>query len=132
MKKATAPNRNLATPQLKTLAAPPGAATATAHRPSRFNKHSPPKRMSTPPNGGAPTSMEHGETLSAEQVLAALIALKQGNFNARLPGAWTAIAGKVADIFNDVAEMMAQSTTELSRISRGVGNEGRIHERLTS
>jgi HAMP domain-containing protein/CheY-like chemotaxis protein/signal transduction histidine kinase len=132
MKKETAPNRNLATPQLKTLAAAPDAANAKAHRSSRFHKNSPPKRMSTPPNGGTPTSMVHGETLSAEQVLAALIALKQGNFDARLPGAWTGIAGKVADTFNDVAEMMAQSTTELSRISRVVGNEGRIHERLTS
>jgi hypothetical protein len=34
MKKETAPNRNLATPQLKTLAAAPDAANAKAHRSS--------------------------------------------------------------------------------------------------
>src|SRR5436305_1997037 len=63
---------------------------------------------------------EQNETHSfahAEQVLAGLIALKKGNFDARLPQSWTGIVGKVADIFNDVAEMMSHSTDELSRIS---------------
>ncbi|HVV72106.1 MAG TPA: HAMP domain-containing protein, partial [Verrucomicrobiae bacterium] len=59
------------------------------------------------------------------------MALKQGDFGARLPVSWTGIAGKVADTFNHVAEMMQLSTSELSRISRVVGKEGRIQERLT-
>ena len=70
--------------------------------------------------------------LDPEQVLSALMALKRGAFEVRLPVAWTGIAGKVADTFNDVAEMMSQSTDELSRISRVVGHQGQIHERLSS
>jgi HAMP domain-containing protein/signal transduction histidine kinase/CheY-like chemotaxis protein len=66
----------------------------------------------------------------ANRVLSGLIALKKGDFGVRLPAGWTGLSGKVADTFNDLAEMMALSTTELSRISRVVGQEGRIQERL--
>ncbi|HEV2207727.1 MAG TPA: HAMP domain-containing protein [Verrucomicrobiae bacterium] len=69
--------------------------------------------------------------MGLEQVLSALMAIKQGDFSVRLPVAWTGLAGKVADVFNDVAEMMSHSTAELSRISRVVGKEGRIQERMT-
>src|SRR6266704_3146169 len=72
---------------------------------------------------------EHGGY--AEQLLSALLAVKKGDFNVRLPVQWTGIGGKVADTFNDVAEMMARSTDELSRVSRVVGKEGRIQERLS-
>jgi HAMP domain-containing protein/signal transduction histidine kinase/DNA-binding response OmpR family regulator len=79
-------------------------------------------------NGGAGESNGH---LDAAQVLSALMALKNGDFSIRLPSFWTGIAGKVADTFNETAEMMSRSTEELSRISRVVGKEGRIQERLT-
>src|SRR5207302_4527939 len=60
-----------------------------------------------------------------------LISLKKGDFDTRLPVGWTGIAGKIADTFNDFAELMSLSTAELSRISRVVGKEGRIQERLS-
>src|ERR1044071_401721 len=68
--------------------------------------------------------------LNAEQVLGALMELKRGHFGVRLPVAWTGISGKVADAFNEVADMMSRTTVELSRISRVVGKEGKIQERL--
>src|SRR5438105_3113047 len=52
--------------------------------------------------------------LPAEQVLAALKALKRGDFDVRLAGAWTGVAGQVADTYNEIAEMMARSTEELT------------------
>jgi len=89
-----------------------------------------PRRGISPTNGGVGEG-EANTQLNAEQVLAALMALRQGDFLARLPVGWTGIAGKVADTFNEVAELMSRSTNELSRISRVVGQEGRIHERLS-
>jgi HAMP domain-containing protein/signal transduction histidine kinase/CheY-like chemotaxis protein len=80
---------------------------------------------------GARKDDEHEDQLDVEKVLAALEALKKGDFSTRLPVAWTGIAGKVADSFNGVAELMSNSTEELSRISRVVGKEGRIQERLS-
>src|SRR5712691_8905462 len=70
-----------------------------------------------------------GESFQAE-VLMALLALKQGNFSARLPHTWHGVAGKMADAFNDLAEEMDQQTSELNRVSRVVGQEGRINERM--
>jgi len=85
-------------------------------------------------NGGVANGNGHAleeGVLDAEQVLSALISIKKGEFNTRLPLGWVGIAGKVADTFNDVAELMSRSTDELNRVSRVVGKEGRIQERLT-
>ncbi|EEF60017.1 HAMP domain-containing protein [Pedosphaera parvula] len=71
------------------------------------------------------------DDLDTKSVLAALNALKKGDFTARLPVEWTGLAGKVADTFNDLAEIMDRSTHDLSRISHVVGKEGKISERLT-
>src|SRR5438093_9376823 len=64
-------------------------------------------------------------------MLTALKALKRGDFEARLAGAWTGLAAQVADTFNELAEMISRSTEELSRVSRVVGKEGKIQERLS-
>ena len=69
--------------------------------------------------------------LPAEQIVAALKALKRGDFDVRLAGAWSGISGQVADEFNELAEMMGRSSEELSRISRIVGREGKLQERLS-
>jgi HAMP domain-containing protein/signal transduction histidine kinase/CheY-like chemotaxis protein len=70
--------------------------------------------------------------LDARQVLRVLAAMKKGDFSARLPMEWTGLAGKVADTFNDLAEQMENSTAELNRISRVVGKEGKLTERLAA
>src|SRR5262249_35497664 len=94
--------------------------TKPAPNPGHFRATRP-----APSNGDAESSMD------AEAVLSALVAFKKGNFSVRLPLTWTGVSGKVADAFNEVAELMAHQTEELSRISRVVGKEGRIQERLS-
>jgi HAMP domain-containing protein/signal transduction histidine kinase/CheY-like chemotaxis protein len=83
------------------------------------------------PNGNKSDDRSGSQAFDADRILSALLALNKGDFNVRLPVGWTGISGKVADTFNDLAEMMALSTAELSRISRVVGQEGRIQERLS-
>src|SRR4051794_30470414 len=79
---------------------------------------------------------EHGESgggaLDLREILRGLIALQKGEFTARLPIDWIGTPGKIADTFNEVAESMERSTAELNRISRLVGREGRINERLAT
>jgi len=102
-------------------------------RPSRGRANPATNAPNGKSNGGGKqekSSLPPRAEIDANSVLSALIALKKGDFAARLPVGWTGIGGKVADTFNDVAELMAASTMELSRISRLVGQEGRIHERL--
>src|SRR5258708_22469658 len=90
-----------------------------------------PARNGKTANGNKSEDKPSLQAIDADRVLSALIALNKGDFGARLPVGWTGIAGKVADTFNDLAETMALSTADLSRISRVVGQEGRIQERLS-
>src|SRR5689334_21239823 len=64
-------------------------------------------------------------------LLSALMALKKGDFSVRLPVEWTGIAGKVADTFNEVVDLNQRMATELDRLSRVVGKEGRITQRAS-
>src|SRR5262245_58470299 len=64
-------------------------------------------------------------------LLAALSALKNGNYSVRLPIEWTGLAGKVAEEFNEVAEQNERFAREAERLSRVVGKEGRITQRAS-
>ncbi|HLX69345.1 MAG TPA: HAMP domain-containing protein [Verrucomicrobiae bacterium] len=63
-------------------------------------------------------------------ILLALASLKKGDFSVRLPVTFVSTEGKVADAFNDVAELLSGTTRDLSRISHVVGKEGKLGERL--
>ena len=65
-------------------------------------------------------------------LLAALKALKKGDFSVRLPMNWLGMAGKVADAFNEMVEMNERMASELERLSHVVGTEGKITQRATS
>src|ERR1700683_3235867 len=62
-------------------------------------------------------------------VLMALNALKRGNASIRLPGEWTGLAGKIAEVFNDVVEQNQALHEEVARLSRVVGRQGRLNTR---
>src|SRR5262245_19250335 len=111
----------------------PAKAKAPAAKPSRKRKVvlSPARRASKQVNGNGHGHGAEGE-LDAKAILKALNALKRGDFSARLPMEWTGMNGKVADTFNELAELIGRSTEDLSRVSRLVGKEGRIDERLSS
>ena len=66
----------------------------------------------------------------AGMVLAALQAVRDGDFTVRLPGNWTGIEGKIADTFNDIVATNSRVATELQRIGRAVGQEGKIRQRM--
>ena len=67
--------------------------------------------------------------LSKKILLTALIALKKGDFTARLPVDLPGMDGKIADAFNEVVELNQRMAEELERLSRVVGKEGKISQR---
>jgi HAMP domain-containing protein/signal transduction histidine kinase/DNA-binding response OmpR family regulator len=79
-------------------------------------------------NPGAEATGLNDQEMAA--FLHALIALRRGQAGVRLPAEWTGLAGKVADAFNDVMEMNERMSEELARLSRSVGKEGKISQRL--
>ncbi|MGH7740312.1 MAG: HAMP domain-containing protein, partial [bacterium] len=75
------------------------------------------------------TSILGQDALDEQQLIEALSRLKKGDFSVRLPGDWTGKTGKIADTFNEVVELNQRMAEELERLSREVGQEGRIHQR---
>src|SRR5262245_2175581 len=67
----------------------------------------------------------------AKQLMSALKALKKGDFTVRLPVDDTVVGAAIADAFNEVAELLENSTNEFGRIGNVVGKEGRISQRAS-
>src|SRR5205807_228088 len=80
---------------------------------------------------GSPASSHDANAGEMSALLNALIALKKGKSGVRLPADWTGVAGKVADAFNEVVELNERMAEELARLSRVVGKEGRLRQRLS-
>src|SRR5882757_7213331 len=71
------------------------------------------------------------DVLDTNQVLAALFAFKKGDFSVRLPVNQVGVAGKIADVLNDIFEFNENMANELRRVSAAVGKEGRISQRAS-
>ena len=65
----------------------------------------------------------------AAVLLDALLAVKKGDGTANLPITWLGLSGKIAQAFNDVVELNVKTQTELARLSRVVGKEGKLKQR---
>ncbi|HZT81066.1 MAG TPA: HAMP domain-containing protein, partial [Gemmataceae bacterium] len=64
-------------------------------------------------------------------LLAALRAIKKGDFSVRLPADQVGMEGALAEAFNEVADLLENSTREFARIGRVVGKEGKIKQRAS-
>src|SRR5215469_4351419 len=83
------------------------------------------------PTGVIMRTVPVAEILDANQVLAALFAFKKGDFSVRLPVNQVGLAGKIADVLNDIFELNENIANELRRVSSAVGKEGRISQRAS-
>ena len=77
----------------------------------------------------SPSSVDEIDSAS---LLKALKALERGDFSVRLPMNWLGMAGKIADTFNEVAEMNERLASELDRLNRVVGQQGKITQRASA
>jgi signal transduction histidine kinase/HAMP domain-containing protein/FixJ family two-component response regulator len=70
------------------------------------------------------------DTVDAKVLLNVLAQVKAGDFTARMPLEWTGVAGKVADGLNDVIIANQALGAELARVSRVVGKQGELSQRV--
>ncbi len=68
--------------------------------------------------------------VDATVLLNVLAKVKGGDFSARMPFEWTGVAGRVADGFNDVIIANEALGAELARVSRVVGEQGELSQRV--
>jgi HAMP domain-containing protein/signal transduction histidine kinase/CheY-like chemotaxis protein len=66
-----------------------------------------------------------------ERLLDALTGVRDGNFRKRLPVTGDGLLAEIAVVFNEVVERNQHLASELSRVRRVVGREGRLVERLS-
>lgn len=78
----------------------------------------------------ADTTATPDDAVDAKALLGVLAKVKEGDFTARMPLEWTGVAGKVADGLNNVIIANQTLETELARVSRVVGKQGELSQRL--
>jgi signal transduction histidine kinase/HAMP domain-containing protein/ActR/RegA family two-component response regulator len=71
------------------------------------------------------------DKFDAETLLRVISAVKTGDFSARMPVHWTGVAGKAADGLNDIIGANQALCAELERVSRVVGKEGKLSQRMS-
>src|SRR2546422_10129564 len=71
------------------------------------------------------------DVVDERAVVQALRKLRRGVFSVRLPAGQSGVLGEIADGINDVAELNERVATELDRITRVVGREGRVGQRAS-
>ena len=67
--------------------------------------------------------------LDSRELLAALTALKKGDFSVRMPTDLTGLDGKIADTLNEIMENSDEMANGIVNVSRIVGRDGRLSQR---
>ncbi|HJV71336.1 HAMP domain-containing protein [Ideonella sp.] len=80
---------------------------------------------------GIDTPVRHEPAQELHVLLAALVALRDGDASVRLPHHWSGLAGRVSDAFNDVVERNATMAKELARLRQVVGKQGKLKQRAS-
>src|SRR5262245_49467915 len=80
---------------------------------------------------GRRTGTRRAQAYTLEDLLDALRELEAGNFSARLPEVGDSLMIQIAQRFNRVADLNNRTSSEISRISRTVGREGKMKDRAS-
>ncbi|HKH73091.1 MAG TPA: hypothetical protein VKA59_17155, partial [Vicinamibacterales bacterium] len=64
------------------------------------------------------------------ELLRVLQAVRDGDFSVRLPGDWTGLEGKIADTVNEIVKSNARMASELERVGKVVGKQGKTRQRV--
>src|ERR1035437_512262 len=70
------------------------------------------------------------EELDGAVLLSVLSEVEHGDFSVRMPLGWTGVAGKIADRLNNIIAANETLGGELVKVSRVVGKEGKLSQRL--
>ena len=81
--------------------------------------------------GAAGTAMAPDSDQFSRALLSAMLSFRAGDFAARMPADLLGVEGKIADAFNDVVALSERRSQETARVSRAVGKEGKLRQRMT-
>src|SRR6476660_593576 len=72
----------------------------------------------------------HEDGEFSKQLLKVILSFRNGDFAVRLPSDLVGLEGKIADAFNDVIAVSERRARETARVSRAVGKEGKLKQRM--
>ncbi|MEU4303229.1 HAMP domain-containing protein, partial [Kitasatospora aureofaciens] len=67
-----------------------------------------------------------GNEPELRQLLAGLTAVRDGDFSTKLPDDAHGLLGEIASVFNGMVDQLSHFTSEVTRVAREVGTEGRL------
>ena len=74
--------------------------------------------------GGGGSGGQDASSQILEEFLAALQAMRVGDFSARMASDYTGLAGKIADTFNEIVSSNQRMAQQLERVGEVVGRDG--------
>src|SRR6476620_921459 len=75
---------------------------------------------------GLPRRAEESEAPGLSQLLAGLTAVRDGDFGTRLPEDGDGLLVEIATVFNGMVDQLSLFTSEVTRVAREVGTDGRL------
>ncbi len=87
-----------------------------------------PRKTGRSKNGNGHGRDDHGEAL--QEILDALQAMRTGDFSVRLPRDQDGIAGKIADVFNEIVAGNERMANQLEEVGQVVGRDGETRKRV--
>ncbi|GAA4985608.1 HAMP domain-containing protein [Yinghuangia aomiensis] len=88
------------------------------------------KTASKAGSGGARARRDRDDERELRMLLAALTAVRDGNFRRRLTVSGNGVMSEIAAVFNDVQDRNQHLAGELARVRRVMGRDGKLGERL--
>src|SRR5262245_55501575 len=66
----------------------------------------------------------------SDHLLMAMLSFRDGDFSVRMPSNLVGVEGKIADAFNDIVMFSDRRSRETVRVSKLVGKEGKLKQRM--
>src|ERR1043165_6418146 len=101
--------------------------------PKRSGKSAPVSVGAPPPgtsSANAPGSAAAVDDRFDRLLLSAMLEFRDGNFSVRLPNDLDGLSSKIADTFNEIVSLSDRRADDVERVSRMVGKEGKLKERM--
>src|SRR3989449_3001338 len=98
-----------------------------------FKNHKSSAGSSPSPVAGISKASGNGDRTSkfSNNLLMAMLAFRDGDFEVRMPSSLMGIEGKIADAFNELVRFSDRRARETVRVSRAVGKEGKLKQRMS-
>jgi len=84
------------------------------------------ERVASTVRTGMPGGAEDSEAPGLSQLLAGLTAVRDGDFGTRLPEDGDGLLVEIATVFNGMVDQLSLFTSEVTRVAREVGTDGRL------